>query len=83
MAFNLQVANAITSEAGLSAIGLGPTDVLSLGQMLRWVIMWEAARYGAWWWFMAAGVPITLISLSVLLINDGLDEVYNPKIRRK
>lgn len=78
----LNVASAIGSEAGLSAIGLGPTAVISLGMLLRWVIVWEAVRYGAWWWFIPVGITITLITLSLLLINDGLDQLYNPRARR-
>jgi len=78
----LSVAGAIGSEAGLSAIGLGPTAIISLGILLRWAIVWEAVRYGAWWWFLPVGLTITLITLSLLLINDGLDQIYNPRARR-
>jgi peptide/nickel transport system permease protein len=78
----LSVASAIGSEAGLSAIGLGPTAIVSLGMLLRWVIVWEAVRYGAWWWFLPVGMSITLVTLSLLLINDGLDQLYNPRARR-
>jgi peptide/nickel transport system permease protein len=78
----LSVAGAIGSEAGLSAIGLGPTEIVSLGILLRWAIVWEAVRYGAWWWFLPVGLTITLITLSLLLINDGLDQIYNPRARR-
>jgi len=78
----LSVAGAIGAEAGLSAIGLGPTAIISLGMLLRWVIVWAAVRYGAWWWFVPVGLTITLITLSLLLINDGLDQLYNPRARR-
>lgn len=82
MYFALSVAGAIGTEAGLSAIGLGPTAITSLGMLLRWVIVWEAVRYGAWWWFLPVGITITLITFSLLLINDGLDQIYNPRARR-
>ncbi|MEM1507825.1 MAG: ABC transporter permease [Candidatus Bathyarchaeia archaeon] len=82
MYFVLNIAIAIGSEAGLSAIGLGPTAIVSLGMLLRWAIVWEAVRYGAWWWFIPAGLSITLITLSLLLINDGLEQIYNPRARR-
>jgi len=78
----LSVAGAIGSEAGLSAIGLGPTAIISLGILLRWAIVWEAVRYGAWWWFLPVGLTITLITFPLLLINDGLDQIYNPRARR-
>ena len=82
MCFTLQMAGAILSEAGLSAIGLGPSDVITLGVILRWCIVWEAPRLGAWWWFVPPGVLITLIAVSFLLINSGLDEIYNPRLKR-
>jgi len=82
MCFTLQMAGAILSEAGLSAIGLGPTALVTLGMMLRWAIIWEAPRIGAWWWFIPPGILITLIAVSFLLINSGLDEIYNPRLRR-
>lgn len=81
MYFILNIAIAIASEAGLSAIGLGPTGIVSLGMLLRWAIVWEAVRYGAWWWFVPPGLSITLISLSLLMINDALDKLYNPRAR--
>lgn len=82
MCFTLQMAGAILSEAGLSAIGLGPTALITLGMMLRWTIVWEAPRIGTWWWFIPPGLMITLIAVSFLLINSGLDEIYNPRLRR-
>jgi peptide/nickel transport system permease protein len=82
MAFALQMGGAILSEAGLSMIGLGPTDVVTLGMILRWAYLWEAVRRGVWWWIVPPGLIITLISVSLLLINIGLDEVFNPRLKR-
>lgn len=82
MAFTLQMGGAILAESGLSAIGLGPTGTITLGIMLRWILVWGAARYGAWWWFLPPGIMITLSTLSFVLINSGLDEIYNPRLRR-
>jgi len=83
MCFTLQMASAILAETGLSAIGLGPSDAITLGVILRWSIVWEAPRLGAWWWFVPPGIIITLIAVSVLLLNSGLDEIYNPRLRRR
>jgi len=83
MCFVLQMSGAILSEAGLSAIGLGPTALVTLGMMLRWVLVWGAQRYGAWWWFLPPGIMITVVTLAFLLINSGLDELYNPRLRRR
>jgi len=44
MCFALQMANGILSETGLSMIGSGPTDIISLGMILRWALLWETVR---------------------------------------
>ena len=83
MAFVLQVSSAILAEAGLSLLGLGPSQGQSLGIMLHWALAWEAVRTGAWWAFVAPTVLLTLIAFSLLLLQSSMDELFNPKLRRK
>jgi len=82
MCFALQMAGGILSETGLSMIGLGPTDIVSLGMILRWALSWEAVRLGKWWVFTPVTIAITLLTTSLLLINTGMDEIFNPRMRR-
>jgi peptide/nickel transport system permease protein len=82
MCFALQMANGILSETALSMIGLGPTDVVSLGMMLRWALLWETVRLGYWWVFIPVTVAVTLLTTSLLLINTGMDEMFNPRMRK-
>lgn len=82
MCFALQMASGILSETGLSMIGLGPTDVVSLGMILRWALLWETVRLGKWWVFVPVTIAITLVTTSLLLINTGMDEIFNPRMRR-
>lgn len=82
MCFALQMANGILSETGLSMIGLGPTDIVSLGMMLRWALLWETVRLGKWWVFIPPTIAITLLTTSLLLVNTAMDEVFNPRIRK-
>ncbi len=81
MAFVLQVASGILSEAGLSMLGLGPSNIVSLGTMLSWALLYEAARTGAWWVFLPPTIGISLITFSLLYMNTGMDEVFNPALR--
>jgi len=81
MAFVLQVASGILSEAGLSMLGLGPSDVVSLGTMLSWALLYEAVRTGAWWAFFPPTIGISLITFSLLYMNTGMDEIFNPRLR--
>jgi peptide/nickel transport system permease protein len=82
MCFALQMANGILSETGLSMIGLGPTDIVSLGMMLRWALLWETVRLGKWWVFIPPTIAITLLTTSLLLVNTAMDEVFNPRMRK-
>jgi peptide/nickel transport system permease protein len=81
MAFILQVASGILSEASLSMLGLGPQNVASLGLMMNWAMNFSALPVGAWWAFLPVVLVIALISFSLNLMNSGLDQIFNPQIR--
>ena len=81
MAFILQVSTGILNEAALSMLGLGPTNIASLGTMLQWALLGEATRLGAWWAFLPPVVVITMITFSLYLANSGMDEIVNPRLR--
>jgi ABC-type dipeptide/oligopeptide/nickel transport system permease subunit len=36
-----------------------------------------------WWWVLPPGFGIMLISLSFVLIGYALDEIFNPRLRRR
>ena len=81
MAFILQVASGILSEASLSMLGLGPQNVASLGLMMNWAMSFSALPSGAWWAFLPVVFTVALISFSLNLMNSGLDQIFNPQIR--
>ena len=81
MAFILQVASGILSEASLSMLGLGPQNVASLGLMMYWAMAFSALPSGAWWAFLPVVLVIAIVNFSLNLINSGLDQVFNPQIR--
>ena len=81
MSFILLFGGAILIAAGLDFIGLGPTNGVSLGLMLESSMKWSALYLGMWWWFIPPGLGITMIVGSLYILNVGLDEVFNPKLR--
>jgi peptide/nickel transport system permease protein len=81
LAFVLQLAAAILAEAALSLLGLGPSNVVSLGIMLHWALLWESVRNGAWWAFVPPTLLLTVVSFSLLLLQTSLNEVFNPRLR--
>lgn len=81
MAFILQVASGILAEASISMLGLGPYNTISLGIIMNWTLVFEAPVAGAWWAFIPAAFSIAIITFSLYMINTGMDEIFNPKIR--
>ncbi|MFD2216636.1 MULTISPECIES: ABC transporter permease [Metabacillus] len=81
MAFVLQTASGILSEASISMLGLGPYNTISLGIIMNWALIFEAPVSGAWWAFIPAAIAIAIITFSLYLMNTGMDEIFNPKIR--
>jgi peptide/nickel transport system permease protein len=81
MTFILQFGGAILIAATLDFIGLGPTNAISLGLMMQVAVLWGALQLGSWWWFVPPGLAITAIVGALYIMNVGLDEVFNPKLR--
>ena len=83
MAFILQISSAILAEATLSVLGLGPrtTEVMTLGLMMNWALIYQAEILGKWWAYLPVLITIALITFSMNLMNTGLDQVFNPALR--
>ena len=81
MVFILLFGGAVLFAATLDFIGLGPSDGVSLGLMLNHAKQWSAMNLGLWWWFIPPGLGITMIVGALYIMNVGLDEVFNPKLR--
>jgi peptide/nickel transport system permease protein len=72
---------AILALAGLEVIGLGPSDALDLGILIFWAITWGALSLGAWPIIVAPIFILSTLFIAVNLINFGLEEIYNPRLR--
>ena len=75
--------NAMLTEASLSFLGLGDPRAMSWGMMLHYALARNAIYLGMWWWFIPPGVMISLAVLSLILIGVGLEEYFNPRLRRR
>jgi peptide/nickel transport system permease protein len=82
LTFILLFGGAVLIAATLDFIGLGPTDGISLGLMMNNAVMWSALQLGMWWWFIPPGLGITLVVGALYIMNVGLDEVFNPRLRK-
>jgi peptide/nickel transport system permease protein len=74
---------AIMGEATLEFLGLGNVSVVSWGTILYWAQNSGALLSGAWWWFLPPGICIALIGTSFALMNFAIDEISNPKLRKR
>jgi peptide/nickel transport system permease protein len=81
LVFILLFGGAVLIAATIEFIGLGPTEGMSLGLMMSNAVLWSALQLGLWWWFVPPGLGITMIVGALYVMNVGLDEVFNPKLR--
>jgi peptide/nickel transport system permease protein len=79
--FLATVVGAILAEAGLSFLGLADLSTVSWGSMLYFAQNGQALLIGAWWWFIPPGLCIALIGAGLALVNFGIDEIANPRLR--
>ena len=79
----LLISLAIFSEAFLDFFGLGDPTVISWGTMLEAAYEYAAFASGAWWVIIAPGAAIVIMVLSFSLVGYALDDVLNPKLRRR
>ncbi len=74
------VTAAILGLTTLAFIGIIPITNLNWGTILFW-----AQQNGAfpdfWWWYIPAGLCIALLGMSLALVNFGIDEYVNPRLR--
>jgi peptide/nickel transport system permease protein len=72
---------AIATSVALAFIGLTNLSSWSLGTMLYWAESQQALQLGAWWWFVPPGLAVALMGTSLVLLNVGIDELGNPRLR--
>lgn len=79
----LLVAEAIFSEAFLDFFGLGDPNVVSWGWMLERAHQESAMMHWYWWWILPPALGIILLIMSFYIVGDTLDEILNPRLKRR
>jgi peptide/nickel transport system permease protein len=72
---------AVLSEITLAFIGVPGVSEWNWGAILFWAQSQQALAQGAWWWFVPAGLAIALLGTGLALVNFGIDEYVNPRLR--
>jgi peptide/nickel transport system permease protein len=77
-----QVFYAVFASFYLAVLGLGPLREPLLGNTI-WAAQGQSAFFNNWWWWpLAPAIALVLILGSLALINMGMDELANPRIRK-
>src|SRR2546427_12829651 len=78
---------AIGAYVAIAFLGLAgsptsfPPGLWNWGDMLREGFANNAVRGGWWWWWAPPGVCIALLGTGLALLNFGIDEFINPRLR--
>jgi oligopeptide/dipeptide ABC transporter ATP-binding protein len=78
---------AIYAYVAISFLGLAgsptssPPGLWNWGEMLREGFANNAVRGGWWWWWAPPGVCVALLGTGLALLNFGIDEFINPRLR--
>src|SRR5213082_1928837 len=79
--------SAIYAYVAISFLGLAgsptgsPPGLWNWGEMLREGFANNAVRGGWWWWWAPPGICVALLGTGLALVNFGIDEFINPKLR--
>jgi peptide/nickel transport system permease protein len=81
-AFVNQVFVSVFASLYLTVLGLGPLREPLMGNLI-WAAQGQSAFFNGWWWWpLFPALAMVLILGSLALINMGLDELANPRVRR-
>ena len=73
----------VLTWAALEFLGLGDGTIPSWGSILYWAQQDGALGGGLWWWFIPPGACIALLGAGLSLINFGIDEIADPRLRQE
>ncbi len=71
----------VLTWAALEFLGLGNGTIPSWGSILYWAQQAGALGGGLWWWFVPPGACIAVLGAGLSLINFGIDEIADPRLR--
>jgi len=72
---------AVAALVMLSFLGVISGNDWNWGTILMQAQNNMALPQGAWWWYVPAGLLVALLGMSLALINFGIDEFVNPRLR--
>jgi peptide/nickel transport system permease protein len=65
----------------MAFLGLVNPQHWSWGTMLFWAQSANAEISGYWWWYLPPGLAVAFLGTALALLNFGVDEFINPRLR--
>jgi peptide/nickel transport system permease protein len=76
------VIHSLGAQVGLEFLGLGDVSQVTWGTNLYWAANNQALLTESWWTIVPTGLLIALTGLSLILLQFGMDEIGQPRLRR-
>lgn len=80
---SIAVGWAILTEASISFLGFGDSEVISWGFMLQDAFISQALSRGAYYWFVPPGLAIVLVVVAGFFISRGYEELLFPRLKEE
>ena len=80
---SIAVGWAILTEASISFLGFGDSEVISWGYMLQDAFISQALSRGAYYWFVPPGLAIVLVVAAGFFISRGYEELLFPRLKEE
>jgi peptide/nickel transport system permease protein len=75
------VSGGLAVAVGLQLLGIGPTDVTSLGLTLQEAITRGSVSQGLWWWWAPPAAILVTFFVGLFLTSLAVDEIANPRLK--
>lgn len=82
MGFAFSVVGAMVAEVGIEAIGLGPSNIITLGLMINFANGWGVYSMGRLEVLLIPVSALVLIFMAITMINRGMEEYLNPRLQK-
>ena len=82
-AFVGSLIGAILAAVGLEFLGLGATNISTLGNILYWQNFYNAVIRGMWWWWGSPIAIFIILFAGLFIASIGLDEWANPRLKER
>jgi len=82
MGFAFSVVGAMVAEVGIEAIGLGPSNIITLGLMINFANGWGVYSMGRFEILLIPIGALALVFMAITMINRGMEEYLNPRLQK-